>query len=316
MPDGPRPTAPLIIAGRQGLAFERALMVAFMAVTALASGAVGRESLLDEITASERLQGEIGRLGPWFHNLHLPGGVETAPDHPLGDFPGFKWAELAGALPQDLQGWTALDIGCNAGFYSLELARRGARVTGIDCDGRYLEQARWAAARFGLADRVRFERRQVHELARERRRFDLVLFMGVFYHLRYPVLALDTIARLRPKILVLQSLAAPGLDVAADAAGALDLFELECVNGPDWPKLAFVEGRLAGDPTNWWLPNRAAIIGLLRTAGLRVAAQPNSETYICAPSGEEPCCEEEWRAACGVEARPWPLAGPAAHETS
>ena len=38
---------------------------------------------------------EVDDLGPWFHNLHLPDGTETAPDHPLGDFPAFKWAELA-----------------------------------------------------------------------------------------------------------------------------------------------------------------------------------------------------------------------------
>ena len=72
---------------------------------------------------------EIAGLAPWFHNLHLPDGRETAPDHPLGDFPSFKWREIAPHVPDDLQGWTALDIGCNAGFYTFELARRGAHVT-------------------------------------------------------------------------------------------------------------------------------------------------------------------------------------------
>src|SRR3954462_11362701 len=89
-------------------------------------------------------------LGPWFHNLHLPDGVQTAPDHPLGDFPSFKWRELAPALPADLTGWRALDIGCNAGFYSFELAGRGAEVVGIDLDEHYLRQARWARERLGL----------------------------------------------------------------------------------------------------------------------------------------------------------------------
>src|SRR5947199_3415656 len=84
---------------------------------------------------------EIRELAPWFHNLHLPDGRETAPDHPLGDFPAFKWRRLGPALPDDLSGWTALDIGCNAGFYSFELARRGATVLGIDSDEHYLDQA-------------------------------------------------------------------------------------------------------------------------------------------------------------------------------
>src|SRR5918999_1831455 len=84
---------------------------------------------------------EIERLGPWFHNLHLPDGTQTAPDHFLGDFPAFKWRQLAACLPEDLSEWTALDIGCHAGFYSFELARRGAQVTGIDVDPHYLAQA-------------------------------------------------------------------------------------------------------------------------------------------------------------------------------
>ena len=45
----------------------------------------------------------------------------------------------------------ALDIGCNAGFYSLALARRGAHVLGIDVDPHYLRQADWARAKFGIA---------------------------------------------------------------------------------------------------------------------------------------------------------------------
>ena len=121
---------------------------------------------------------EVERLGPWFHNLHLPDGTQTAPDHFLGDFPAFKWRQIAPQLPKDLSGWTALDIGCNAGFYSFELARRGARVTALDHDPHYLEQARWAARRFELADRIRFEQRTVYDLARMAGSYDLVLFLG------------------------------------------------------------------------------------------------------------------------------------------
>jgi len=52
--------------------------------------------------------------------------------------------------PANLTGWSAVDIGCNAGFYSFELVRRGAMVTAINVDGHYLQQARWAAREFGL----------------------------------------------------------------------------------------------------------------------------------------------------------------------
>ena len=51
----------------------------------------------------------------------LPGrDIQTAPDHFLGDFPRFKWLEIAPHIPEDLKGWRVLDIGCNAGFYSFE----------------------------------------------------------------------------------------------------------------------------------------------------------------------------------------------------
>ena len=69
---------------------------------------------------------ELRALAPWFHNLHLPDGRQTAPDHPLGDFPAFKWSQIASALPSDMSGLRALDIGCNAGYYSLALVERAA----------------------------------------------------------------------------------------------------------------------------------------------------------------------------------------------
>ena len=103
---------------------------------------------------------EIHSLGPWFHNLHLPDGSQTRPDHVLGDFPAFKWRSLEPHLPRDLTDVRVLDIGCNAGFYSVELARRGALVTGIDVDAHYLKQAAWAADVWQVKDRIEFERRQ------------------------------------------------------------------------------------------------------------------------------------------------------------
>jgi len=122
----------------------------------------------------------IEELKPWFHNLHLSNGAQTAPDHPLGDFPANKWRQLASHLPANLTGWSAVDIGCNAGFYSFELVRRGAMVTAINVDGHYLQQARWAAREFGLEERITFKQMQVYELARVNETYDLVWFMGGF----------------------------------------------------------------------------------------------------------------------------------------
>ncbi len=226
---------------------------------------------------------EAADYGPWFHNLHLPDGTQTAPDHPLGDFPDFKWRQIAGHLPDDLSGWTVLDIGCNAGFYAIELAKRGARVTGLDVDPHFLRQAAWAARQFNLEDHITLRQGQIYDLAHWTERFDLVLFMGVFYHLRHPLLALDIVAEKVKRLLVFQSLTMPG-DAIEAAPADLEIDERDAFLQPGWPKMAFIEHAIAGDATNWWAPNHACIDALMRTAGLEIISRPGHEIYLCAPS--------------------------------
>jgi tRNA (mo5U34)-methyltransferase len=161
-----------------------------------------RDSQADLIPQSARLQDpddrealvrRIDELGEWFHNLDLH-GIQTAPSHFLGDFPKVKWKHIAAAIPQDLDGATVLDIGCNGGFYSIEMKRRGAeRVLGIDVCDRYLSQARFAAQTLGLE--IEFEKWSVYDVDSISGQFDYVLFMGLLYHLRYPLFALDKVAK-------------------------------------------------------------------------------------------------------------------------
>src|SRR3954466_15267769 len=123
--------------------------------------------------APEEIRRRAAALGPWFHNLDLQ-GVRTPPEHFLGDYPAVKWRTFAAAIPADLTGRTVLDIGCNAGFYSIEMKRRGAaRVVGIDSDDRYLAQARFAAEVSG-AD-IELRRLSVYDIASLGERFDVVL---------------------------------------------------------------------------------------------------------------------------------------------
>jgi tRNA (mo5U34)-methyltransferase len=226
---------------------------------------------------------EIASLAPWFHNLHLPDGRQTAPDHPLGDFPSFKWEAVARHLPDDLRGWSALDIGCNAGFYTFELARRGARVTGLDVDAHYLRQARWAAEQLRLDSEVEFRQGTVYDLGRTDEQWDLVLFMGVLYHLRHPLLALDVVARCLRRLLVLQTLTMPG-EERIDPPDDLPLTERRRLLDPGWPKLAFVEHKLADDATNWWAPSAAALEAMARSCGLEIASHPAHEIWVCRPA--------------------------------
>jgi tRNA (mo5U34)-methyltransferase len=176
-----------------------------------------------------------------------------------------------------------LDIGCNAGYYTFELARRGAHVTGMDVEPLFLRQAEWAARDFGLTDRVEFRRMQVYDLAHTAEQYDLVLFMGVFYHLRYPMLGLDAVAAKVRRLMVFQTLTAPGLDVYAGATNDRDVMERDAFGEPGWPKLAFIEGKFAGDITNWWAPNHAGVEAMLRASGMRVTGRPAHEIYLCEP---------------------------------
>ncbi|HEX2547605.1 MAG TPA: TIGR04290 family methyltransferase, partial [Ramlibacter sp.] len=232
------------------------------------------------------IQRQIDALGPWFHNLHLPCGVQTVPNHFLGgDFPSFKWEQIRPHIPEDLRGWRVLDVGCNAGFYSFELAKRGASVLAIDMEPLYLEQAQWAARQFGLQDRVEFRQMQVYELARSNEQFDLVWFMGVFYHLRYPLLALDILAQRTRRMMMFQTLSMPGEEVYPDTQDH-HITEREPLLDAGWPKMAFIEHKFSGDRTNWWVPNHAGIEAMLRSAGLQVTGRPAEEIYLCVPNAE------------------------------
>ena len=236
------------------------------------------------LTTNDRLKLEhqIRGLGEWFHNLDLL-GVPTAPNHFLGDFPAVKWKHIASAVPEDLSGASVLDIGCNGGFYSIQLKRRGAgRVLGIDVDDRYLNQARFAAKTLGVE--IEFEKRSVYEVDAIAGQFDYVFFMGVLYHLRYPLFALD---RVITKIasggkLVFQTM----LRGSTDTKTWDDNYQFWTTNifsDPDWPAMYFIERSYANDPTNWWIPNCAAAEAMLRSSGLKIIEHPESETWICTP---------------------------------
>jgi tRNA (mo5U34)-methyltransferase len=227
----------------------------------------------------EELARQIEKLGPWFHNLNLR-GIQTAPNHFLGDYPQTKWHRFAHALPADLSGKSVLDIGCNAGFYSFEMKNRGAeRVVAIDADERYLAQARFAAAVKGVE--VEFRQMSVYDVAELNEKFDLVLFMGVIYHLRHPLLALDLLyEHVVGDLLVFQSLLRGSksvLPVAEDYPFA----ETEIFERPDFPLIYFIENKYSGDETNWWIPNRAGAEAMLRSAGFEIIDHPETEVFIC-----------------------------------
>ena len=225
------------------------------------------------------IRARVEALGDWFHNMDL-GGVRTAPNHFLYDYPANKFSRFAHAIPADLTGKTVLDIGCNAGYYSLEMKRRGAeRVLGIDFDDRYLAQAR-LAAEVEEAD-IEFRKLSVYDLAALHERFDLVIFMGVLYHLRHPLLALDLIhEHVADDLLLFQSMQR-GSDEVFPVAADYDFSEADHFDEAGYPKLHFIEHQYAHDWTNWWAPNAACSAAMLRGAGFEIVEHPESEVFLC-----------------------------------
>lgn len=229
--------------------------------------------------AQDEIRRQIADLGEWFHNLNL-GGVQTAPNHFLGDYPTCKWRGFSSAIPADLSGKTVLDVGCNAGFYSLEMKRRGAaRVVGIDSDPGYLAQARFAAEVTELD--IEFRELDTYRVAELHEKFDVVLFMGVFYHLRHPLLALDLLwEHVVRDTLVFQSLTR-GTREVAKVDEDYPFSETDIFAQEGYPVMYFVEKNYSHDPTNWWIPNRACTEAMLRSAGFEITAHPEEEVYIC-----------------------------------
>jgi tRNA (mo5U34)-methyltransferase len=228
---------------------------------------------------TERVRERARALGPWFHNLKLK-GVATAPDHFLGDYPMVKWRAFAHTIPADLRGRTVLDIGCNAGFFSMEMKRRGAtRVLGIDFDEDYLLQARFAAEVEGLE--IEFRNLSVYDVGALGEQFDLVLFIGVLYHLRHPLLALDLIhEHVTRDLLVFQSMQR-GSERVLELQPDYDFAETGIFDDGGFPRLHFIERDYAHDPTNWWAPNRACCEAMLRSAGFDIISHPEAEVYVC-----------------------------------
>ena len=234
---------------------------------------------MNDSLTQDQIRQRVAELGQWFHNLDLR-GVKTAPDHFLGDYPEVKWQRFASAIPNDLTGKSVLDVGCNAGFYSIQMKRRGAdRVVGIDTNEQYLDQARFAASVCGAE--IEFRNLSVYRVAELHEIFDLVLFMGVLYHLRHPLLALDLLHEFAVgDLLVAQSMlrgSAESIDVPPD----FPFWERDRFDTKRFPCMYFVEQRYANDPTNWWIPNLSCFEAMLRSAGFEILDHPEQEVFIC-----------------------------------
>ena len=181
---------------------------------------------------------KVNSYESWYHTIEVAPGVVTPGVHDSGR--ALRCLDRLG-LPEDCAGLRALDIGCRDGFFSFELERRGATVIAIDYADPQDTGFPIAAELLGSKASYRVE--NVYDLGPDRYgQFDIVLFLGVLYHLRNPLAALDNIR------LVIKE---EGL-LYIETQMATDPAILSC---PAPAMQFFSRDELYGDPTSKWAPN-------------------------------------------------------------
>jgi tRNA (mo5U34)-methyltransferase len=223
----------------------------------------------------EKVQRRITELGPWFHNYEIAKDIWTnaSGQFPGVDYPQSRWRIIESLLP-DVRGKACLDVGCSSGFFSLKLKELGASyVLGVDFEQQpqAIEQARFAAETLGLD--VDFRVMSVFDLGSLHRRFDVILFMGVFYHLRHPLLALEILRPMCREAMIFQSVTT----AHSKALMELDAQKLQNVDlrgalldDNRFPSARFVEHTMNGDVTCWFIPNATGVAAMLRSCGFTI----------------------------------------------
>jgi tRNA (mo5U34)-methyltransferase len=186
----------------------------------------------------------------WYHTMDLGQGVKTKGYYePAKVLDRYK-------LPDRLTGKSVLDIGAWDGFYSFEAERRGASRV-LAADHYQWEGIGWGSksgfelAREAFGSKVEDLQIDVMDLSSDQvGTFDVVLFLGVLYHLKHPLYALERVFEVTGDQLILET-------------------EIDMT----WtrrPAAAFYPGKeLAKTDSNWWGPNITAVEGMLKTVGFR-----------------------------------------------
>jgi len=224
---------------------------------------------------------ELDSLGWWYQHFQLPNGLWTGDGGAPSYLPQRRCEMIEPFIPADLTGKTVLDLGGNAGYFSIQMKLRGAaRCVLVDPFREFLRQAEFAACQFHVEIDLVCEDAHTYCLTTEER-FDYVLLLGLLYHLKYPGLVLDRAAEMtKERMFVATAVIGPDDERPADYERLTDD---DLLLDSRFPKLAFVEERYKNDPTNWWLPNHSAVPAMMRSAGLRVIARPHSHVLVAEP---------------------------------
>jgi len=202
---------------------------------------------------------ELAEKG-WYHSFELPDGTLIDGVNPLGRLRE-RFARFP--VPGDLSGKRVLDIGAWDGWFSFEAERRGAEVTAVDC----CEAPHFVELHGQLSSKVDYRILEIYELTEAGLgKFDIVFLLGVLYHLRHPLLALEIVCGLTTDIAIVESFVTDG-DTWRD-------------HTEDIPTLEFYEGyELANQYDNWVGPSVACLLAMCRAAGFARVELLHTESY-------------------------------------
>jgi len=203
----------------------------------------------------------------WGHSFELPDGSLV---RGVCEIQGLKDRLAQFPIPPDLRGKRVLDVGAWDGWFSFELERRGAEVLAIDC----WDNPRFHQMRSMLHSKVEYRVLDVYDVSPETvGRFDIVLFMGVLYHMKHPLLALERVCSVTREMAVVDSyVLADGLD--PNAKPVLEFYESD---------------EFEGNVDNWVAPNLACLMAMCRTAGFA-----RVELAQILPYGAGLTCFRQW----------------------
>ena len=214
----------------------------------------------------EEILDRVEKLGPWFHCIELGDGLVTKTQSASGEpveHPRPTWETVKAGLPEDLSGKTVLDVGCNAGFYSIEMKRRGAaRVLGVDSQRNLIRQAVFVRDVLGLD--IEYRRMSVYDLdPLAIGQFDVTLALGLIYHCKHLVLALEKLFLATRELLVIETAIYPPEKTPDSFVHNLGGIQ------PTLHPLAYVENQPDAKEAvyNWFLPSVAALCALLKNVG-------------------------------------------------
>lgn len=216
----------------------------------------------DDIREARKRQDRSQELAEkgWYHSFELPDGTLIDGANPL---PRLRERFARFPIPGDLRGKRVLDIGAWDGWFSFEAERRGAEVTAVDC----VEAQHFVELHRSLSSKVDYRILEIYELpAAGLGKFDIVFLLGVLYHLRHPLLALEIVCSLTTDVAIVESFVTDG-----------DTWQ---EHTEDIPTMEFYEGyELANQFDNWVGPSVACLLAMCRAAGFVRVELLHTEPY-------------------------------------